>query len=86
MGRPLDKRIITAYHSLVYDPGGWVMLSRLHDHLGEHKHDIDPVLIGMLKTRRIRLIAEVNQKMLTDYDRECAVMFAGEPKHLYQLT
>ena len=81
----LDERIMTAHTTLALRPGGWVMLSNLRDHLADVPHaELDEALSRMYANSDIKLIAEVNQKTLTDRNRAAALRILGDDKHLYQ--
>lgn len=80
----VGARIIDAYDELVYEPGGWVSLTRLRDHMSDVDHEeLDEVLSALFRDGRIKLIAEVNQKTLTHEDRAAALHIVGDEKHLY---
>ena len=84
--KTIGARVIDAYAELVYEPEGWVGLRRLRDHLADvNRDELDEVLRALLRDRRIRLIAEVNQRVLSDADHAAALIFAGDHKHLYQV-
>ncbi|ADD43620.1 hypothetical protein [Stackebrandtia nassauensis] len=80
----VGARIIDAYDELVYEPGGWVSLTRLREHMSDvEREELDEVLSALFRDGRIKLIAEVNQKTLTHRDREAALHIVGDEKHLY---
>jgi len=84
--KTVGARVIESYEDLVAEPGGWVSLVQLRDHLADVARDeLDEVLLALFRDGRIRLISEVNQRMLTDTDREAALAFGGDHKHLYQV-
>jgi hypothetical protein len=82
--KTVGARVIDAYQDLVYEPGGWVSLTRLRDYLSDvDSAELDEVLTALFRDDRIKLIAEVNQKTLTDRDRAAALHVVGDDKHLY---
>jgi DNA-binding MarR family transcriptional regulator len=82
--KTVGARVIDAYDELVLTPGGWVGLARLRDHMSDvDKPELDGVLSALFRDGRIKLIAEVNQKTLTDHDRAAALRVLGDDKHLY---
>lgn len=84
--KTVGARVIDAYNDLVYEPGGWVGLARLRDHLADvNKAELDEVLTGLFRDDRIKLIAEVNQKTLTDRDLAAALHVVGDEKHLFSV-
>lgn len=84
--KTVGARVIDSYEDLTSEPGGWVSLVALRDHLADVERDeLDEVLSALFREGRIRLISEVNQRMLTDTDREAALAFGGDHKHLYQV-
>ncbi|MFD0558995.1 hypothetical protein FB566_4951 [Stackebrandtia endophytica] len=84
--KTVGARVIESYEDLTSEPGGWVSLVKLRDHLADVERDeLDEVLSALFRDGRIRLISEVNQRMLTDTDREAALAFGGDHKHLYQV-
>jgi len=84
--KTVGARIIESYDELAYEPEGWVSLVRLRGHLADvERAELDEVLLALLRDGRIRLIAEVNQRLLTDTDRAAALAFGGDHKHLYQV-
>lgn len=82
----VGARVIDGYEELVYEPGGWVMLTRLRDHLADiDREELDEVLSALFRDGRIKLISEVNQRALTDQDRSAAISIGGDHKHLYSV-
>lgn len=82
--KTVGARVIEAYEDLVGTPGGWVGLARLREHLADVKRDeLDEVLTALFRDGRIKLITEVNQKTLTQADRDAALHVVGDDKHLY---
>lgn|GEM_PF-1838700 len=84
--KTVGARVIDSYEDLAYEPDGWVGLVRLRNHLADvDREELDEVLLALLRDGRIRLIAEVNQRALSDADRAAALLFGGDHKHLYQV-
>ena len=84
--KTVGARVIDSFEELVYDGGGWVMLTRLRDHLSDvGRNEMDEVLSALFRDGRIKLIAEVNQRALTDRDRSAAIAIGGDYKHLYSV-
>ena len=84
--RTVGARVIDAYAELVYDPGGWVSLTRLREHLADvEREELDKVLGSLFRDGRIDLISEVNRKTLSDRDRSAALHIVGDDKHLYSV-
>ena len=82
----IEDRIIAAYAELAYEPGGWVMLTRLRDTvLGVPRADMDAALLALYRDNRISLIAEVNQRALSYDNRIDAVSVGGDVKHLFRV-
>jgi hypothetical protein len=66
--------------------GAWVNLSALRPWLeGTPRQVIDAELDRMIEQPDVQLMAELNQRTLTDADREAAVDIGGEPRHLLRI-
>ncbi|MEO6087195.1 MAG: hypothetical protein ABIQ18_29190 [Umezawaea sp.] len=78
--------IRAAYDALVSRPGAWVNLSRLREALPHLTRDeVDGALLRLNLEPWAYLIPEANQKTLSEADREAAVHFGGEDKHLLSI-
>lgn len=79
--------VIKAYKTLVFKDGGYVGLRRLRNYMGNYtRTEQDAALRALATDGRIRLIAEINQKTLTNVDRSAAFSFKGDVKNLFQLN
>lgn len=79
-----ETRIIDAFYQL-HRGGSWVSLTRLRDHLGERypRDVVDAALRRLMRSRKIVLAPESNQKTLTRRDREAAINIGDQDKHLF---
>lgn len=67
-------------------PGSWVKLSALRPWLEEIQRDrVDAELDRMIEQPDVQLMAEFNQKSLTDEDRRAAVEIGGKQRHLLKI-
>jgi hypothetical protein len=81
----LQGSILAAYRGLALEPDGWVSLTRLRDRMAHvPRADLDDALTALFRDEWIQLIAEVNQKTLTDADRAAALHIVGDDKHLFK--
>lgn len=78
----LETQIRTAYNTLKNEPGGYVFLSRLREKLGGSKAEQDAALLDLDLQPGVYLIAETNQKVLTEQQRAQGIWIGGETKHL----
>lgn len=83
----LESWIRAAYVELtVRRPAGWVKLSALRPWLVDVPRDVvDAELDRMIEAPDVQLIAEQNQKALTDEDRDAAVRIGDEDRHLLRI-
>jgi hypothetical protein len=82
----VEERIRAAYEALAARPGAWVSLTRLRVALSElTRHDVDEALLRIDLQPHVYLIAEANQKILSDADRAAAIRIGGENKHLLSI-
>lgn len=82
--KSVGARVIDAYPDLVGEPGGWVGLARLRQHLADvDRTELDTVLTSLFRDDRIKLLTEVNQRSLTEADRVASLTIGGDEKHLY---
>jgi hypothetical protein len=82
----VEERIRAAYQTLAVRPSAWVSLTRLRATLSElPRHDVDEALRRMYLQPRVYLIAEANQKTLSEADRAAAIRIGGENKHLLSI-
>lgn len=66
--------------------GSWIKLSALRPWLdGVPQHTVDGALDRMIEDSDVRLMAELNQRSLTEADIEAAVQIGGEPRHLLRI-
>lgn len=86
-----EEQIRTAYAQLTAtrEPGSfnrWVKLSELRPLLaGATREEVDAELDRMIERPDVHLMAELNQRTLTDEDRAAAVDVGGEPRHLLMI-
>lgn len=68
------------------EPGAWIKLSALRPWLEDVPRDvIDAELDRMIEQPDVRLMAELNQRSLTNEDRNAAVDIGGELRHLLKI-
>lgn len=75
-------RIIAAYRILAPAPGEPVSLSDLRPQVGGHRPHVDAALRHLARQRGVTLLPEANQKTLTAWDRECAIVHGDQAKHM----
>ncbi|QSB07133.1 hypothetical protein [Natronoglycomyces albus] len=78
----LEQRLRDAYAALAREPGAWVPLAQVREHLAADRDEVDAALRTLFRARAIDLIPEVNQKTLTPEDRAAAINLGAEDKHL----
>jgi hypothetical protein len=79
----IEARIRGAYKQLAGRPGGWVSLTALRPLLGDvEKADVDAVLRRMDRDRRVNVVPEDDQSILTAEDRAAAVKIGGQDNHI----
>lgn len=82
-----QDRITEAYAAIIaragLQMGAWVMLTDLRDEVGEsiNRHVMDDALRALDLRANVNLVPESNQKMLTEMDRDCAVVIGAQDKH-----
>ncbi len=82
-GQTTDGRIRRAYSDLASRPGGWVSLTDLRAALADvPRAELDDALRALSREPGVNLIPEENQKVLTDADRDAALVIGPGPKHL----
>jgi hypothetical protein len=82
----VEEQIRAGYESLAARPGAWVSLTRLRASLaGLPRQVVDETLLRLDLQPDVYLIAEANQKVLTDADRAAAIRIGGENKHLLSI-
>ena len=82
----LTARVTAAYAVLTTGPGEFVKLRELRAHLTDiPRSALDSVLASMFTARRVNLIPQANQSMLTAEDREASLRLGGEHKHLISI-
>jgi hypothetical protein len=70
-----------------YGEGGWMSLTKLRGQMSDvPRADLDAMLDRMLMSGQARLMAELNQKTLTQEDRAAAIDIADEPRHLISVN
>jgi hypothetical protein len=68
------------------EPGSWVKLSVLRPWLEDTPRGVvDAELDRMIEQPDVQLMAELNQRALSDQDRDAAVDIGGEPRHLLRI-
>jgi hypothetical protein len=71
------------YARLAGRPGGWVGLVRLRAEIPSvPRFEVDAALVRMYQKPGVSLIPEENQKVLTIADRDAAIEFGDQDKHL----
>ncbi|TQS30432.1 hypothetical protein [Microbispora sp. KK1-11] len=79
----IETMIRKAYAQLADKPNAWVSLTLLRPLLGDApRAEVDATLRRMIGLPDVRLVPESNQKMLTDEDRNAAVVIGDQAKHL----
>ncbi|XVQ84118.1 hypothetical protein ACQP2K_35670 [Microbispora siamensis] len=79
----IETVIRKAYAQLADKPNAWVSLTLLRPLLGDApRAEVDATLRLMIGLPDVRLVPESNQKMLTDEDRNAAVVIGDQAKHL----
>lgn len=79
----VDARIRQAYDKLATGTADWVPLRELRTVLADLERGVvDGALSAMLARQAALLIPEENQKTLTAADREAAIYFGGQARHL----
>ncbi|SMC99016.1 hypothetical protein [Kibdelosporangium aridum] len=87
-GASVADQIRHTVRSIAQEPGrwsslGWVCLADLRERLPHvDREAMDRVLDELITDPDVSLMAEMNQKALTDRDRAAAVMIGGKPRHL----
>ncbi|WP_410638005.1 hypothetical protein [Amycolatopsis sp. lyj-346] len=77
-----DIEIRSAYQSLADAPGSWVRLGLLRKRLELPREIVDEALLRLDLRPEVHLIAEVNQKSLSDAERKAAIRIGNQEKHL----
>ena len=81
-----EQQIRGVYRRLAEAPGDWVRLMHLRPHLAHLAQDtVDNELERMASTPGVHVQAEPNQKALSDADREAAVRFGGDERHMLMI-
>jgi hypothetical protein len=79
----LETLIRKTYGVVAKRSGDFVLLSRLRSRLGiVSRTDVDAALKKLNRAPDVSLVPESNQKMLTDEDREAAVVIGNQDRHL----
>lgn len=82
----LSNRVTTAYQALALQPGEFIKLSKLREHLADiPRSALDGTLAAMFTARRVNLVPQSNQQALTPADHEAALHLGGEHKHLVSI-
>jgi hypothetical protein len=82
-GKAAENRIRQAFADLVPEPGGWVSLRRLREHLaGLPRAEVDAALLRLALQPGVHLEPEINQKTLTPADWDAGLPMGGETQHL----
>ncbi|MGX7824632.1 hypothetical protein ACTG9Q_06030 [Actinokineospora sp. 24-640] len=78
----VDERVIAAYQDLATGPDAWIGLVELREALPDlARAELDEALHRIAELPQVYFTPEVNQKTLTDADREAALYLGGEHKH-----
>jgi hypothetical protein len=79
----VEARILSAYHAVATEPAQFVRLAEIRQQLADvPRADVDAALDQMYRSRRINLIPQSGQRLLTAEDREAALRIGGDKKHL----
>jgi hypothetical protein len=84
----VEDWIRSAYRELTVrrGPDSWVRLADVRPWLeGESRDGVDKALDRMIEQPDVQLMAQLNQRLLTDQDRDAAVIIGGEPRHLLRI-
>jgi hypothetical protein len=85
-GLDIEERIRTAYRKLASDPRDWVGLAQLRPLLGDTPREaVDETLRALSRSRRANLVAQANQKVLSQADRAAAVRIGNQDCHLISI-
>lgn len=76
----VEAEIRSAYARL-RQPGAYLGLAELRDHVGASREDVDAALERLAVQPGVHVSAESNRKGLTDADRAAAVRFGGDDRH-----
>jgi hypothetical protein len=75
----VESRIRAAYQDLVDEPGQWLGLADLRDHLsGLDPSAVNDTLRAMAQMKGVRIIPVANSRALDTRDREAALRMGGE--------
>ncbi|HET6711779.1 hypothetical protein [Amycolatopsis sp.] len=77
-----DDEVRSAYQDLAKNPGDWVSLARLRERIELPREIVDEALRRLDLLPGVRLIAEVNQKSLSEEKRKAAIRVGNQDKHL----
>lgn len=77
----IEAQIRQAYKKLAIT-SEWVPLRNLRAALNLDRDDVDQALTAMQAKAEALLIPEENQKTLTPADRDAAIYFGGQARHL----
>jgi hypothetical protein len=79
----IEDRIRRAYSKLAPRPGDWISLTQLRAELADApRADVDAALHTLYRTPDVSLIPEENQKVLSEAQREAAILIGDQHKHL----
>lgn len=83
---PADQ-VRAAYQSLASEQGAWVSLARLRDALpGMSRQEQDRAIKSLYdNSEDVNIVPENNQKSLTQAQRDAALRFGGQDKHLISI-
>jgi hypothetical protein len=77
------QMVLDTIADLAPRPGGWVSLRRLREALAAVPREVmDTVLLEIDLRPEVQLIAEINQKSLTDASRAAALRVGNQDRHL----
>jgi hypothetical protein len=78
-----EDKIRAAYKSLVTEENDWVSLTRIRPLLADVPRDEqDRAFIALNLCPDVNIVPESNQKILTEADRDAAIYFGDQHKHL----
>jgi hypothetical protein len=84
----IENWIRSAYRELTVrrGSGSWIRLADLRPWLDDIPQDtVDKALDRMIEQPDVQLMAQLNQRRLTEQDHDAAVVIGGEPRHLLRI-
>ena len=82
----VEQQIRGVYWRVAESPGDWVGLADLRPKLAHlARESVDAELERMASTPGVHVLAEPNQKALSEADRAAAVRFGGDERHMLKI-